>query len=363
MNKPLFQGDLIGAEEACSLLRLSRPTFKKYRDQLGITGYRIRSRISFSKTEILQKIYTQLSPLEQKLHFAVFSHNHFEALRVSESIYDLRKIDLIDGHGAISLVCHLMSEIKKEGKYVHLICDDSNIFLKAMNFFGVLKQHFNSRIFWDESIIDSIPGRNFSPMLKLPITRLGVVGSHNTLTDDLISSLSHQGYSRDICSYIGWAIGELTDNATTHAKAHPCFVYLEQYGDDRRFLQFTIGDIGIGIPTSLKKNSRYTHLNDAVALLTSFKPNVSGRDDAEQRGKGLTDVLKIAMEFGSTLRVESNNIGFYLAFNAGNDNFSSHSPLFKSEGTIVSLLFIDGNFASLGRENVSTYIDSCLEKI
>lgn len=362
MEKPLFVGDIINAEDACELLNISRPTFKKYRQQFGLSEYRIRNRILFSKTEVLQKMYTQLLPIEKKLHFAVFSHNHFEELKINDSIYDLRKIDLIDGHGAISLVCHLMSEIKSN-RYVHLICDSSNVFLKAMNFFGVLKQHFNSKIFWDEAAFESITVHDFRPMIKLPITRLGVVGSQNAITDDLIQSLNHQGYSRDICSYIGWAMGELTDNATTHAKVQPCFVYFEQFGENKRYLQFTIGDIGIGIPVSLKQNVRHRHYKDEEALLISFKPNVSGRADAEQRGKGLTDVLKIAMECGSTLRVESNNLGFSLAFNAGRDNFNSHLPLFKGNGTIISLLFIDGNFASLEREDVSQYIDSCLEKI
>lgn len=98
-------------------------------------------------------------------------------------------------------------------------------------------------------------------------------------------------------------------------------------------------------------------------MLTSFKPNVSGRDDAEKRGKGLTDVLKIAMECGSNLRVESNGLGFFLKFFSGKDNFETHTPLYQNEGTMISILFIDGNFASLERSDVSLYIDKCLEKL
>src|SRR5690606_32717045 len=152
---------------------------------------------------------------------------------------------------------------------------------------------FNSRIFWDEEAFNSIPSHTYSELIKLPITRLGVVGAQNKIVDDLILNLSRQGYSEDICAYIGWAMGELTDNATTHAKVHPCFVYFEQYGKDQRFLQFTIGDIGVGIPASLKTNPSYAQLTDNRALLMAFKPNVSGRSDEEKRGKGLTDVLKI----------------------------------------------------------------------
>lgn len=359
----MYQGDLLTSAEACGLLKISRPTLGKYKEIYNLSQFRIRKMVKYSKTQILQRVYTTLNPLNQKVDFGIHTINVFESLKIDADIYDLRRIGSIDGHGAISLVCHLMSEVKKENKYIHLIIDETNFFLKAMNFFGVLRQHLHSRIFWDEDSFDRTTNFKYDGIIKLPITRLGVVGSHTRIMDDLTANLFRQGYSQDICAYIGWAMGELADNSSTHAQVHPCFVYFEQYGHDNRFLQFTIGDIGVGIPNSLKRNIRYEGLKNDAALLTSFKPNVSGRPDTEQRGKGLTDVLKIAMESSSHLRVESNNLGFFLRFDSGRDDFIRHEPLYQNEGTIISMMFIDGNFASLERSDVGDYIDKCLEKI
>jgi hypothetical protein len=359
----MYFGDLISAEDACDLLDISRPTLMKYVKVMGLSQFKVKKKVNYSKCEILQKLYTLLNPLNSKVDFGIHSAGQLEALKIGIDSYDLRKLGTIDGHGAISLICFLMSEIKKEDKYIHLVIDKSQEFLKAMNFFGALRQHLNSRIFWDEKIFDSIKDLKFPEVIKLPIKRLGVVGSHTKITDDLTLNLFNQGYSQDICAYVGWAIGELTDNASTHAQIHPSFIYFEQFGEDNRFLQFTIGDIGIGIPASLKKNATYGGLENDAALLTAFRPNVSGRPDAEQRGKGLTDVLKIAMECSSNLRVESNNIGLFLRFDSGRDDFFRHRPLYQNDGTIISMMFIDGNFSSLERSDVNNYIDKCLGKL
>lgn len=158
-------------------------------------------------------------------------------------------------------------------------------------------------------------------------------------------------------------MGEPADNSSTHAKSHPSFAYFEQFGDDGKYLQLTIGDTGIGIPESLRSNKKYKDLENDRALLTAFKPYVSGRSDEEKRGNGLTDVLQIAMECGPNLRVESNGKAFIYAFNEGVDNFRSCTPLYGGDGTIISILFIDGQFGSKEREDVESYIDSCLEKI
>ena len=358
----MYRGDLINTQEACDLLDISKPTLSSYRKKYNVSHVKIKREVKFSKTEILTKLYKILNPLGEKVGFSIFAGHEFDVLKIDDTTYDLRKINSIDGHGAISLICHLVTEMNN-GCFIHLFIDKTNTFLKAMNFFGELKRYLNSKVFWDEEIFTSIGNFSYDGLIKLPVRRLGVVGAHSTVADDLIISLSEQGYSRDICSYIGWAIGELADNSATHAKIHPSFIYFEQFGDDRRYLQLTIGDTGVGIPDSLKGNERYIDLTDKEALLTAFKPYVSGRPDEEERGKGLTDVLKISMECGSKMRVESNGIGYYYNFSAGLDNFEVITPLFKGNGTIISILFIDGNFGSKEREDVESYIDVCLGKI
>ena len=358
----MYKGDLIDSEKACELLGVSRPTFNKLREQYEIESYRIKRFVKFSKNEILSKIYVNFYPIEERFSLNIFEYPEVDELKVDEFTYDLRLVNFPDGHGAVSLLCHLLNEIEK-GCYIHLLIDENCSFLKAMNFFGELSRHLNSKIFWNESLLNSLSSTPLS-MIKLPIKRLGIVGSQQIIVDDLTLSLHRQGHSIEVCSYIGWALGELADNSATHAKKYPAFIYFEQFGDDSRFLQLTIGDIGIGIPTSLKSNSRYTELDDASALLTAFRPHVSGRPDEEDRGKGLTDVLKIAMESHSRLRVDSNGIGFNFIFNSGLDNFMRVSnPLNRSNGTVISILFIDGSFGKVDRDDVDQYVLNCLGKL
>jgi len=358
---PKYIGDLIGVSEACELLSISRTTLFQYRRKYAISSIKVRRTLKFSKVEALQKLYTRLNPPPGKVAFTIYSDSNIESLKLDDSSYDLRMIDVIDGHGAISLVCHLISEMNK-GKNIHLLFDSTNIFLKSMGFFSALRMYLNKKIFWDDHLYESISIINYG-CIKLPIRKLGIVGAHTKLTDDLTVSLSAQGYSNDICSYIGWAMGELADNSATHAKTHPSFTYFEQFGEDKRFLQLTIGDTGIGIAESLRSNVKYKDLDNNRALLMAFKPYVSGRSDEEERGKGLTDVLQIAMECGSNLRVESNGVGYIYAFNEGIDNFQTCSPIYKGTGTIVSILFIDGQFGSVERADVDCYINHCLEKL
>ncbi len=358
----MYKGDLINGSETCKLLDISRTTLYSYRKKYSISSIKIKKEVKFSKTEILYKLYTQLNPLNSKVSLSIHTKDEFEILKIDDRSYDLRRIEMIDGHGAISLLSHFVSQTNN-GKAIHLLIDSSNTFLKSMNFFSELSRHLNSTIFWDEIVFNSIDNVDYASIIKLPITRLGIIGAQTQIVDDLTAELEKQGYSNDIRAYIGWAMGELADNAATHAKTHPSFAYFEQFGEDNRYLQFTIGDTGIGIPVSLRKNSNYKLLSDTEAILTSFKPYVSGRRDEEQRGKGLTDVLMIAMECGSHLRVESNGIGLSFSFHSGLDSFDIVTPLYKNNGTVISILFIDGHFASVEREDVGKYIDNCLEKI
>lgn len=359
----MYFGDLIDIDESCRLLGISRATLTIYRKKYSPSSFRIKRSVYLSKTDLLYKIFAVINPLSTMVSLTINQSASFDEFRIDATTYDLRRVNIPDGHGAISLLAHLLDELRS-GKYLHLLIDEKNTFLKAMNFFGELKRYrADNKIFWDDDIYESIKDIDYNSLIRLPIKRIGYVGAQSSFVDDLILQLARQGYSHDICSYIGWALGELADNSATHAKSHPCFVYFEQFGESKSYLQLTIGDIGVGIPSSLKNNPKYQSLEDKSALLHAFKPYVSGRLDEEKRGKGLTDVLQIVMGCSSRMRVESNGIGYSFNFDSGVDNFEPVSPLYHGSGTIISLLLIDGVFGQVSREDVNLYIENCLRKI
>ena len=126
----MYSGDTITLKEACDLLNISLPTFRKYRKEYSISQIKIQRDVKLSKIEILNKLFVLLNPTEAKVDLSIHSKSTLEDLKIDDTTYDLRKIESIDGHGAISLLCHFVSEMNF-GKSIHLLIDETNSFLKA----------------------------------------------------------------------------------------------------------------------------------------------------------------------------------------------------------------------------------------
>jgi anti-sigma regulatory factor (Ser/Thr protein kinase) len=100
-------------------------------------------------------------------------------------------------------------------------------------------------------------------------------------------------------------LGELLDNAITHA-ASPVGVYaaaqVHQRGGD---LELAVADAGIGIRSHLARNPRFRNLTATRALRAALRPGVSGT--SERRGNGLPDLLSTASGFGGQLLLRSDD--------------------------------------------------------
>jgi len=100
-------------------------------------------------------------------------------------------------------------------------------------------------------------------------------------------------------------VGELLDNAITHA-ASPVGVYaaaqVHQRGGD---LELAVADAGIGIRSHLARNPSFRNLSAAEALGAALRPGVTGT--SERRGNGLPDLLGTASGFGGQLLLRSDD--------------------------------------------------------
>lgn len=99
-----------------------------------------------------------------------------------------------------------------------------------------------------------------------------------------------------------FALGELSDNATSHSGAAPIFVAAQRYtgatSPHPARLELAVADAGVGIPEHLRGNPQYTGLeDDAEAIVEALRPGVSGTRD--RRGYGFFDVLREMSEVGS----------------------------------------------------------------
>jgi anti-sigma regulatory factor (Ser/Thr protein kinase) len=100
-------------------------------------------------------------------------------------------------------------------------------------------------------------------------------------------------------------LGELLDNAITHAGS-PSGVYAaaqvhRRCGD----LELAVADGGIGIRSHLARNPSFRNLTTMQALRAALQPGVTGT--SERRGNGLPDLLSTASGFGGQLLLRSDD--------------------------------------------------------
>jgi hypothetical protein len=100
-------------------------------------------------------------------------------------------------------------------------------------------------------------------------------------------------------------LGELLDNAVTHASS-PVGVYAAAQVHQRAAdVELAVTDAGIGIPSHLARNPCFRNLTAAQALSAALQPGVTGT--SERRGNGLPDLLSTASGFGGQLLLRSDD--------------------------------------------------------
>jgi hypothetical protein len=100
-------------------------------------------------------------------------------------------------------------------------------------------------------------------------------------------------------------LGELLDNAITHAASTVgvfAAAQVHQRGGD---LELAVADAGIGIRSHLARNPCFRNLTATKALRAALRPGVTGT--SERRGNGLPDLLSTASGFGGQLLLRSDD--------------------------------------------------------
>jgi len=200
-----------------------------------------------------------------------------------------------------------------------------------------------------------------NPEIITPLHLIGYRGGEKSLLDEIYARLKNQGFSEDLCASLGWTLGELADNATTHAGG-PCYFILSSLVGPCKFLTLTIGDTGVGIPVTLKSNELYGELTDFEAFISAFKSDVSSWAEYHKRGKGLNDLLAIAKGNGAWIRAETNGMGVFFDFRAGSGNITARKAGASNSGTRYSMVLIDSQFVHVTKKEMNAFLDAFLEK-
>ncbi len=354
-----FDGYL-SISEASDFLKISRPTLNARRLQFKLSELKDGNKTLLKKSELLS-LYAHEHPRQPNLNLLVIEEDKISDLIVDENTFDLRLINVIDAYGAISLIV-IATEIIERSKYLHLIVAKNKavLMLCQMGFFKELSRRFEGRIFWNEN---GLPVEYEPLSVFLPIKYIGFKGQERQYLEETLNPLlQKQGFDDTVIGYLGWIVGEIADNALTHAQ-RPCYILLGQFSQKNSFLQVAIGDTGKGIQTSLKENPKYKMLSDKAAFIKAFQSAVSSWPDDKPRGKGLNDMLSIAMGSGSLLRVDSKELGVMFNFSSGQKELQFKNPTIEKGGSRFCWVLINDSFKQAGRREVDLFIARELESI
>lgn len=361
--------DFISITAACELLQISRPTLNKYRDEYKLREFKVRQRVYLSKLEIIEKVIYSIPNINKQniLLSALTFDKNLKLLFLQNDIVDLRGNIGLDAFCIISLLCLLKNLIKNDNKNIYLLVSNTPFcrYLKKLGFFHELEKSNVGKVFFDEARIkdDQLALKG---SVILPLHLLGYKGAEKKVIEELYSALIAQGFSEKLSGYLGWVIGELSDNCHTHSKGGACYLMIESKSVERinyKFLSIVIGDIGIGIHHSLKTNTKYEHLSDLKAFITAFMSNVSSWPDEHNRGKGLNDILGIGIGNEAWIRCESGPHAIFADFSSQQKKINIVQNLTDTSGTRIGLILIDNTFKDIPRSEVNIVVNNLLEKI
>lgn len=355
----------ISIVDACALLDVSRPTFDAYREQHQLSSVKVGRQYRFRKNEIIAKIFQHTPTTKNPIDLLMGNDlAKISELLIDPFTLDLRQINLVDGFGMFALMSELYA-LLSVGSEVNLVIDDSFAcrYLCDLNFFKELQRQYPKNLYLSSAPTNLLTtSKNDS---FLPLTRVGIKNAQQVpLEQHVLPILQQQGFSDAIAGYIFWMVGELMDNAHTHGKAlGHCYVTIHRFGNEKKYLQIDVCDFGIGIPNTIKKSPTHSKDSDQQALIKAFKAGVSSWPAEAMRGKGLSDVLTVAMGNQSLLRVESGGQGFMLSFAGMAKHAAIQSPMATTSGTRISLVLIDQEFREVSRTEADKFVSDYMESL
>jgi hypothetical protein len=98
------------------------------------------------------------------------------------------------------------------------------------------------------------------------------------------------------------ALGEMIGNAQEHPQSRQ--PALATYDVTSSWWMFSVTDFGVGIPTRLRQNPKYSTLSDIDTLIRAVQQGVSTFEDGG-RGHGFNDVMRVLVERSARVRIRS----------------------------------------------------------
>lgn len=357
---------LLSVGEAADLLGVSRTTFNKIRKENNFSEVIVGRRARFYQDELLAALRSNSTTTKGKqavptpsnnanVILNIFSNETISKIEVSKNVFDLTALKQIDPYGAVSLLCAIIDRARTENLITLLVNDGITCqSLKTLHFFYQIESQCGQKVHWEK---ETLAGASFQDTnLLMPIKAVTAKGAERTLAENLVALLRKQGFNDSVGRGIAQIIGELADNAMTHSAPtlsdRVCFVAAQRFlYQEKNCIIVGLADPGLGIHKTLRSNEKYKNLTDENALLRAFRPFVSSWD--AKRGKGLADVLGIALGNKSYLHADSGDFSLQMDFhNRVKPLIKFSDPLASVPGTRFGLILIDNHFEKCTREEV-----------
>lgn len=142
--------------------------------------------------------------------------------------------------------------------------------------------------------------------------------------------------SGPIAKACGTAIAAATENVLNHAES-PIGALVAAQRYKRTGIELAVVDLGVGIPTTLRRNPDYAELTDLDALEAALRDKVSATGK-EGRGAGLWELLTTASRAGNaTLTIQSGHAHHTVSCSKGGTTTYQSRPACPVPGTWIAL--------------------------
>ncbi len=130
------------------------------------------------------------------------------------------------------------------------------------------------------------------------------------------------------------ALGAATENVVDHAES-PIGALVAAQRYERRGLELAVVDLGLGIPTTLRRNALHRGLSDLEAVQQALVDGVSSSQQVG-RGAGLTElVATVRRARASTLAIQSGRAHLTISFRGGHQTSAYVTPADAVLGTWI----------------------------
>lgn len=231
---------------------------------------------------------------------------------------NLQRVKFVDPYALVTL-CLAGRHLKNKYSDISVTlpdCVECQTYLHSMNFVSVVKsfaqikntatepassQPINHDVVLELTKIEkkvAEPNKDIENVLNRVDT---ILRNQLNFGDKEISSLSN-------------IISELCYNIKDHS-GDEGLVAVQRYQrktDGKRFVVIGVGDLGVGIRTSLSRRIDITNLSHLDSIVHALKKDISAYPE---RGLGLYMVSKITKDYSGTLHIRSGNARLYLRHN------------------------------------------------